>query len=46
MRINWCTVGDIISRTKDRLESESTVKLNNLKRIGIDEISYRKHISM
>ena len=42
MRINWRTVGDILSRTKDRLEPDSTVRFNNLKRIGIDETSYRK----
>lgn len=42
MRINWRTVGDIISRTRDRLEPDIKVRYSNLKRIGIDETSYKK----
>ncbi len=42
MRINWRTVGEIITRTKNRIEPDSTVRFTNLKRIGIDETSYRK----
>ena len=42
MRINWRTVGTILSRTKDRLELDSSIRFKNLKRIGIDETSYRK----
>ena len=42
MRINWRTVGTILSRTKDRLEPDSSIRFKNLKRIGIDETSYRK----
>lgn len=42
MRINWRTVGAILSRTKNRLEPDSSVRFENLKRIGIDETSYRK----
>ena len=42
MRINWRTVDTILSRTKDRLEPDSSIRFKNLKRIGIDETSYRK----
>lgn len=42
MRINWRTVGAILSRTKDRLEPDSSIRFKNLRRIGIDETSYRK----
>ena len=42
MRINWRTVGMILSRTKDRLEPDSSIRFKDLKRIGIDEMSYRK----
>lgn len=42
MRINWRTAGSILSRTKNRLEPDSSVRFENLKRIGIDETSYRK----
>ena len=42
MRINWRTVGEIVSRTKERIEPDVKVRWNNLKRIGIDETSYKK----
>jgi len=42
MRISWNTVGPIISRVKYELEPDSSVRWNNLKKIGIDETSYRK----
>lgn len=42
MRISWATVGRCISRTLDYLEPDKTSRLNNLKRIGIDETSYSK----
>lgn len=42
MRINWRTVGSIISRVKQRMEPDSSVRFKNLRRIGIDETSYRK----
>lgn len=42
MRINWRTVGEIITRTKNRIEPDSTIRFHHLKRIGIDETSYRK----
>lgn len=42
MRISWNTIGPIISRIKDALDPDPTKRFNNLKRIGIDETSYRK----
>ena len=42
MRINWRTTGEIISRTKDRLEPDIKERWKNLKRIRIDETSYKK----
>lgn len=42
MRINWRSVGAILSRTKNRMEPDSSVRFQSLKRIGIDETSYRK----
>lgn len=32
----------LLSRTKDRLEPDSSIRFKDLKRIGIDETSYRK----
>ncbi|MDD3026525.1 MAG: ISL3 family transposase [Erysipelotrichaceae bacterium] len=42
MRINWKTVGSIITRVKNRIEPDSSVGFENMTRIGIDETSYRK----
>lgn len=42
MRISWNTVGPVLSRTKNKLEPDSSVRFQNLKRIGIDETSYKK----
>lgn len=42
MRIAWNTVGPILSRTKNELEPDSKIRYEGLKRIGIDETSYRK----
>ena len=42
MRISWNTVGPIVSRTKLILEPDSSSRFSNLKRIGIDETSYKK----
>lgn len=42
MRVAWNTVGEIISRVKDELEPDISVRWDNLKRIGIDETSYQK----
>ena len=43
MRINWRTVGMILSRTKDRLEPDSSIRFKNLRRIGIDETDSKGH---
>lgn len=42
MRINWRTVGAILTRTKNRMEPDSSVRFEHLRRIGIDETSYKK----
>lgn len=42
MRINWRTVGSIISRVKKAKEKDPEKKFSNLVAIGIDETSYRK----
>lgn len=42
MRISWATVGRCISRAKEYLEPNPLNRLNNLRRIGIDETSYSK----
>lgn len=41
LRIAWVTVGNIVRRTVARHQSQK--RLHKLYRIGIDEISYRKH---
>lgn len=41
-RINWRTIGEIMSRTKKRIEPNIAIRWQNLKRIGIDETSYKK----
>ena len=42
MRIQWRTVGDICARVEARLSSTRPALLDNLKRIGVDETSYKK----
>ena len=42
MRIAWNTVGPILSRAKNRIEPDSSIRFKNLRRIGIDETSYKK----
>lgn len=42
MRIDWKTVGRCISRAKDFLDPHPEKRYDGLKRIGIDETSYRK----
>lgn len=42
MRINWKSVGPIITRVKNRIEPDSKVRYQGVSRIGIDETSYRK----
>jgi transposase len=41
MRVSWATVGRIIERVVARLAPAD--RLDGLKRIGIDELSYRRH---
>lgn len=43
MRIAWRTVGQIVTRFVRREHEEMGDPLDNLRRIGVDEISYRKH---
>lgn len=42
MDINWRTVGNCIKATHDRLEPDVAARLHGLKRICIDETSYKK----
>ncbi len=41
-RIKWHTVGSIASRVQISLEEDQANRFDNLKRIGIDETSYKK----
>lgn len=43
MRIAWRTVGEIVGRFVRREREDMGDPLDNLRRIGVDEISYRKH---
>ena len=43
MRIAWRTVGHIVARFVRRQGEDMPDPLSNLRRIGVDEISYRKH---
>ena len=43
MRVAWRTVGQIIKRYVRRERNEKGDPLENLRTIGVDEISYRKH---
>lgn len=42
MRISWNTVGPIIERVEKDLNINPASRFDNLKRIGVDETSYRK----
>lgn len=42
MRISWETVGRCVSRSREYLEPDTSSRLDELKRIGIDETSYSK----
>lgn len=42
LRISWNTIGPIISRIKASLDPNPNSRFDGLKRIGIDETSYRK----
>jgi transposase len=43
MRVAWRTVGDIIRRVVGRQRERDGDRLDGLRRIGIDELSYRRH---
>ena len=43
LRIAWYTVGRVIERVVRRLGGDPSERLRGLRRIGIDELSYRKH---
>jgi len=43
MRVAWRTVGDIIRRVVRRRDERDGDRLDGLRRIGIDELSYRRH---
>lgn len=43
LRVTWRTVGRIIRRVVDRELDASGDRLDGLKHIGIDELSYRRH---
>ena len=43
MRVAWRTVGEIIRRVVDRHFDEVEDRLDGLRHIGIDELSYRRH---
>lgn len=42
MRIDWKTVGRCVSRARADIEPDLKKRFNNLKKIGIDETSYKK----
>ena len=42
MRINWRTVGNIITRVYEEQGPSQTILFSNLKNIGIDETAYKK----
>lgn len=43
MRISWRTVGKIVQRVVERLLGDASEMLDGLRRIGLDELSFRKH---
>lgn len=43
MRVAWRTVGNIIRRVVGRQRERDGDRLDGLRRIGIDELSYRRH---
>jgi transposase len=43
MRIGWATVGAIITRVSAEADAAAGDRLDGLRRIGIDEISYKRH---
>ncbi len=43
MRVAWRTVGEIVGRVVGRAEEAGDDRLEGLRHIGIDELSYRRH---
>ncbi|NUT03570.1 MAG: ISL3 family transposase [Hamadaea sp.] len=43
MRISWATVGAIITRVTAEADAVAGDRLDGLRRIGIDEVSYKRH---
>lgn len=43
MRISWATVGAIITRVTAEADAAAGDRLDGLRRIGIDEVSYKRH---
>jgi transposase len=43
MRISWATVGAIITRVTGEADAAAGDRLDGLRRIGIDEVSYKRH---
>ena len=43
MRVAWRTVGTIIRRVVDRHQGAGSDRLDGLRLIGVDELSYRRH---
>jgi transposase len=43
MRISWATVGKIVERVVTRKLGDASGLLDDLRRIGLDELSFRKH---
>jgi len=43
LRISWATVGAIIARVSAEADAAAGDRLDGLRRIGIDEVSYKRH---
>lgn len=43
MRISWATVGAIVARVTAEADAAAGDRLDGLRRIGIDEVSYKRH---
>jgi transposase len=43
MRVSWATVGAIIARVTAEADAAAGDRLDGLRRIGVDEVSYKRH---
>jgi len=43
MRISWATVGAVVARVTAQADAAAGDRLDGLRRIGIDEVSYKRH---